>query len=49
MNSSFSVYLITMPSDIRTNKCIFNAATQAKQSRITSDILDRLENKAISI
>ena len=38
-----------MPSDIRTNKCNFKAATQAKQSRITSDILDRLEEMDTSI
>ena len=49
MYSSFNVYTVTMPSDIRTNKRNSDAATQAKQSRITSDILDRLENKAISI
>ena len=49
MYSSFYVYTVTKPSDIRTNKRNSDAATQAKQSRITSDILDRLENKAISI
>ena len=49
MYSSFSVYSITMPSDIRTNKCNFKAASQVKQSRITSDILDRLEEMDISI
>ena len=49
MYSSFYVYTVTMPLDIKTNKRNSNAATQAKQSRITSDILDRLENKAIGI
>ena len=49
MYSSFYVYSITMPSDIRTNKCNFNATTQAKESHITSDILYQLENKTISI
>ena len=48
MYSSFSAYSITVPSDIRTNKCNFNAVTQAK-NHVSSDILDRIKNMVISI